>query len=244
MIFIGSKRKEFIGMVAAGFMVAGCITSPVWEYGDTKIARAMSFEQCENGMIEDAEDGDTKVIEQEGRDGYWYSFVDQWGSSMEQKRFAMQKGGHDENSKFAARISGTLTDKGESIYAGMGFAFTNPKTPFDISCAKGISFWAKGPGKVRFKIPDRNTDPQGDRCTDCYNDFGVDIYLQDQWLKYTVPFEKMQQKPGWGDRAPGLDVEGAFAVQWQVDTPGLPYDVWVDDIALVGCDSSCKKEQQ
>ena len=212
-----------------------CITSPVWEYGDTKVARRGSFPVCENGLLDDGEDGDTQIVKFGERDGYWFSFVDTWGSELDERRFRFVEGGKDSTSKYAARLSGTLAPSGESLYAGIGFAFTNPKTPFDISEAEGIRFWAKGPGKVRFKITDRNTDPQGDRCTDCYNDFGVDLFLQDQWLRYTIPFEKMTQQGSWGDRAPGLDVEGAFAVQWQYDTAGQKFDIWVDDIALVGC---------
>ena len=45
----------------------------------------------------------------------------------------------------------------------------------------------------------------------------------------------MTQKPGWGDRAPAVDQEGAFAIQFQVDQAGKDYDIWVDDIELVGC---------
>ncbi len=193
---------------------------------------------CPNGLLDDAEDGNTQVILADDRDGYWFAFVDTWGSVMEPKsRFVMTSGGYPEGeSKFAANVRGKLAVMGESVYAGFGFAFTNPKTPFDISKAKGIRFWAKGPGKIRFKIPDRNTDPAGDRCDDCYNDFGVDIYLQDIWMRYTIPFSAMEQHPGWGDRAPSVDVHGAFAVQWQYDTPGGEYDIWVDQIELVGCD--------
>jgi endoglucanase len=215
----------------------GCITSPVWKYGDTKIAKETEMSSCLNGLLDDAEDGNTQVAIADGRDGYWFAFVDTWGSVMEPKnKFVMAKGGFPEGkSQFAANVKGKLAEAGDSVYAGFGFAFTNPKTPFDISKAKGIRFWAKGPGKIRFKIPDRNTDPVGDRCTDCYNDFGVDIYLQDTWMRYTVPFDAMTQHPGWGDRAPSVDADGAFAVQWQYDTPGGAYDIWVDQIELVGC---------
>ena len=225
---------------SAAVLFAGCITSPVWKYGDTRMARETSMPVCPNGLLDDAEDGNTQVILTDGRDGYWYAFVDTWGSTLEPHGlFQMAPGGIPEGeSKFAANIHGKLASGGDSLYSGFGFAFTNPKTPFDISKAKGVRFWAKGPGKVRFKIPDRNTDPVGDRCTDCYNDFGVDIYLQDKWMRYTIPFDAMTQHPGWGDRAPSVDVHGAFSIQWQFDTPGAEYDIWVDQIELVGCEAA------
>jgi len=221
--------------LAVTLLFAGCITSPVWEYGETKTAKVTNLPTCENGLLDDGEDGDTQIRKVDGRDGYWFAFVDQWGSKMEPKPFGMSKGGRNGDSGYAINIKGTLAATGDSIYAGVGFAFTNPKTPYDISRATGVRFWAKGPGRVRFKIPDRNTDPVGDRCTDCYNDFGVELVLEDRWQRYTVPFSMMTQKDGWGDRAPAVDEEGVFAVQWQVDTAGQPFDLWVDDIELVGC---------
>lgn len=226
-------EKALIGIAPLFF--AACITSPVWEYGETKVAKEFNLPACENGLLDDAEDGNTQIVVADDRDGYWFSFMDSWGSTLENRRFAMAEGGFDGNSKYAAHIKGKLVDEGDAAYAGMGFAFTNPKTPFDISRAAGIRFWAKGPGKIRFKITDRNTDPNGDRCTDCYNDFGVEIYLQDQWMRYTVPFNEMKQKDGWGDRAPALDTKGSFAVQWHYDSSGEPFDIWVDQVELVGC---------
>jgi endoglucanase len=226
--------KAILNILVLSSLALGCITSPVWKYGDTKEAKEEKLEPCPNGLLDDGEDGDTRIVVTDGREGYWFNFVDPWGSTIEPKRFAFQPGGPGD-SKMAANMHGVLAKSGESLYSGMGFAFTNPKTPFDISHAKGIRFWAKGPGKIRFKVPDRNTDPQGDRCTDCYNDFGVDIFLQNEWIRYTVPFDKMTQQDGWGDRTPGLDIKGAFAVQWQFDTAGAAYDIWVDNIELVGC---------
>lgn len=222
-------------LCVAPFLLNACITSPVWEYGETKAAKEFDLPACENGLVDDGEDGNTQIIVADGRDGYWFSFLDTWGSKMEERRFKMSEGGFGEKSKFGANIKGTLVEKGDSVYAGMGFSFTNPKSPFDISKAKGIRFWAKGPGLIRFKITDRNTDPVGDRCSDCYNDFGVDLYLQDKWMRYTIPFAEMKQQDGWGDRAPALDTEGAFSVQWHFANAGESFDIWVDQIELVGC---------
>lgn len=222
--------------VMAPCLCWGCITSPVWEYGATAAAKKAELGACSNGLLDDAEDGDNQISEVAERDGYWFTFVDQWGSTIEPKgEFVMSEGGRP-GSKRAARMSGKMARAGDSLYAGMGFAMTNPKTPYDVSPATGIRFWAKGPGQVRFKMPDINTEPSGDRCTDCYNDFGVDLFLQDEWTRYTVPFASMQQQPGWGDRAPELERTGIIAVQWQYNTTGADYEIWVDDVELVGCD--------
>ncbi len=229
-------RHWFLGFIAPT-LLTGCITSSPWEHGSTALAKATRMEACPNGLLDNAEDGDNQIVKVGGRDGYWFSFADALGTTIDPKgQFVMAQAGPP-GSKHAARVKGTLAKSGDSLYAGLGFAFTNPKSPFDISKAKGFRFWAKGPGRIRFKAPDVNTAPEGDRCSDCYNDFGVDIYLQPDWQRYTVPFDKMTQQPGWGDRAPALEVKSVIAIQWQFSTPGADYDIWVDNIELVGCDA-------
>lgn len=231
--------KWLLGLTAPS-LVAGCITSHPSNYGETAAAKRTQLGPCPNGLLDDGEDGNNQIPETAGRGGYWFTFVDDLGSTVQPKgEFAMAEGGAN-GSRHAARITGKMAPAGDSLYAGMGFALTNPKTPYDVSPAKGIRFWAKGPAKVRFKTPDINTEPGGDRCTDCYNDFGVDLYLMQDWIRYTVPFEDMSQQPGWGDRAPEVDRTKLFAVQWQYNAPNTEYEFWVDDIELVGCEQQAE----
>lgn len=198
------------------------------------------YVRCPAGKVEDAEDGNTQVINEDGRGGYWFTSVDTAGSKLDQAKFAMSEGGAN-GSAYAARMGGRLTEAGKSIYAVLGFAISNPKSPYDASHYQGVSFWAIGPGLVSFKAADVNTEPMGDRCTDCYNKFGVDIYLSDQWTRYTVPFEKMKQSPGWGDPAPAVASHALFALEWHVSKPGASFDFAVDDIEFVGCESADQK---
>jgi endoglucanase len=227
--------REYSAVLLAPWLLAGCITDPPHKWGDTPEAKKLQLGPCPNGLIDDGEDNNNQIIEQQNRDGYWFTFADEEGSTIEpQGDFVMSPGGPP-GSKYAARMRGKMAAKGKSLYVGMGFSLKSPKVPYDATWAKGISFWAKGPGKVRFKTPDINTIPEGDRCTDCYNDFGVDLYLENRWIRYTVPFEKMQQQPGWGDRAPALSVDALFAIQWQFNAPDTEYDIWIDNIEFVGC---------
>ncbi len=223
---------------------SGCITSSPAEYGATPAAKKLDLAVCENGLLDDGEDNNGQIVKVDGRDGYWFTFGDTVGTKFTPKGpFEMSPGGRPSGgglpeSKYSARVKGKMAVSGKSIYAGVGFALANPKSGFDLSHAKGIQFWAKGPGKVRFKTPDINTDPAGDRCEDCYNDFGVDIYLSDKWERYTVPFMEMQQQPGWGDRAPHVATGAIYAVQWQFTTPGAEFDLAFDDVFLVGCEET------
>ena len=84
--------------------------------------------------------------------------------------------------------------------------FVDPKAPYDASKAAGISFWAKrgenSTGKVRLKVPDVNTDPEGGVCkepnNECFNDFGYDLNLTTDCKQYIFPWKSMRQMPGWG----------------------------------------------
>jgi endoglucanase len=126
------------------------------------------------------------------------------------------------------------------VFAGMGANFLDPKGPYDASKYGGISFWAKrGPGttpKVRFKIPDAATDPDGGICSACYNDFGIDLKLTEEWTQYIIPFSSLKQERGWGAPHPkGIDVTQLFAAQFQVNDKSRDYDVWIDDLKFTGC---------
>lgn len=191
-------------------------------------------------MIEDAEDDNNQVIVQEGRGGYVYTFGDKAGSSIApgEGAFTMADGGAN-GSKKAMRITGKV-GSAEIVYAGLGVNFIDPKGPYDASKYGGISFFAKvGPGstnKVRLKIPDVDTDPDGKVCTACFNDFGADLTFSDQWQKYTIPFSDTKQLSGWGAPTPSsIEKSKIYGVQFQVNDPGQSFDVWIDDLTFAGC---------
>lgn len=192
--------------------------------------------------IDDAEDNNNQVIVQKGRKGYWYTFVDKAGSTLSPPagtKFLMSPGG-SRASTHAARMIGKVSSAGDPLFAGMGFSLMDPKAPYDASEYSGVSFYAKvGPGStkaIRLKVPDIDTDPAGKKCTECFNDFGADLALTEQWHKYTVPFATMKQMEGWGSPQPAtVDKSKLYGLQWQVTQQGATYDIWVDDVQFTGC---------
>ena len=79
--------------------------------------------------------------------------------------------------------------------------------------------------------PDANTDPSGKVCTDCYNDFGVNFEVPEEWTRFNVKFEDLKQEDGWGaPRPPNSANDKLFGLQWQVSTPKGEFDIWIDDI--------------
>lgn len=195
------------------------------------------------GLIDDGEDNNNQALVQGGRSGYWYTFVDESGSTVEPAAgrlggtFTMSEGGAN-GSAYAARFWGTV-GSGAELYAGMGMNLVDPKDAYDASAYGGISFLAKkgpGTGSVRLKVPDVNTDPDGKVCKQCYNDFGVTLELTETWTRYVVPFSVMRQDAGWGSPTPGsITRSKIYGIQFQVNQSGQSYDIWIDDVAFTGC---------
>jgi hypothetical protein len=203
--------------------------------------KAAGFNDCNGaGLIDDGEDGQNQNIVGTDRGGYWYTFRDKKGTTIDPiagedgGTFAMSEGGH--GSKFAARFHGKI-GTGAPLFGGMGMNFVDPKDVYDSSKYLGLAFWARrgenSTPKVRLKVPDVNTDPQGSVCTECFNDFGADLVLTPEWKFYIFPWKSMKQMPGWGaPRKPHITDSKLFGVQWQVNVPSANYDIWVDDLTF------------
>jgi endoglucanase len=196
------------------------------------------------GLIADGENNSNQIADIQNRGGYWYTFVDDAGSTVVPEAgknggtFQMTPGGAN-GTKFAAHMTGTVAG-GSAVYVGMGFNFVDPKGQYDASKYKGISFFAKkGPGsadKVKLKVPDVATDPDGKICTECFNDFGMDLTLNDEWTQYTIPFTSMKQDKTWGKpHTDGIDPSKIYGVQFQFNQPGVAFDMWLDEIEFTGC---------
>ena len=224
----------------------GCKVNPT----DPSLENTSAGKACESpeALIDDGEDNDNQSAVVGNRGGYWYTFSDNLGTEVwplqgaKGGTFEMSPGGA-ENTPYAARFKGVVTTAGPGEYpsAGMGVNMVDPKGPYDASQYKGISFWAKaGPGSVknvRLKVPDSLTDPDGGKCSECFNDFGMDLTLTNEWQKYIIPFNKLTQLPGWGKpRGFGVNESEIYGLQFQVQEQGKPFDIWIDQIRFTGCE--------
>lgn len=196
-----------------------------------------------SAVIEDGENNDHQVIVHAERNGYIYTF--RGGNTQVEPTagadggvFTMSLGGAN-GSQHAARMHGTVGGE-EGAFAGLGFNFTEPQAGFDASKYEGISFFARrgadSSGSVRLKVPDRATFPEAGECTECFNDFGADLELSEEWQHYVFRFEDLAQLPGWGAPRPAsVDAAALYGVQFQVAGAGAKFDIWIDDLAFVGC---------
>ena len=224
---------------------AGCRVSPT----DPKLSESGPGKACtgnERAMIGDGDDNNNQVIVIDGRGGYWYTFSDDAGTEVWPTAgalggtFEMSPGGA-ENTPYAARFKGKIAATNGPAQAGVGLNFLDPKGAYDASQYGGISFWAKkgsgSIGKVRVKVPDAYTDPDAGNCSECFNDFGMDILVTEQWQHFVLPFNSLKQMPGWGKpRRFGVSEDALFGVQFQVSEAGQAFDIWIDQIRFTGCE--------
>jgi endoglucanase len=196
----------------------------------------------EGALIDDGEDGNNQSLPSGGRGGYWYTFKDPGTTTVDPQAgaygggaFTWSDGGHA--SSWGARFHGKI-GTGAVVFSGLGVNFVDPKGQYDASKYTGVSFWAKrgenSTGKVRLKVPDANTDPEGKVCTECFNDFGADFTLTAEWKQYVVPFKNMRQLSGWGaPHKPHITADKLYGLQWQVQVPSASYDIWIDDVKFI-----------
>lgn len=235
-----SNRLRAWPILAAG-LLAGCIdtarvaTCPV-PAGTPALQRCASGTRpSEDGLIDDFEDGDNQLSKVADRSGYWFTSHDPAGSSIDPTPFKISDGGA--GSAKALHVNGHTSSDTGAWGALFGANFVGEGV-YDASKYAGISFKAKiGPSatkKVRFKVADINTHPDGGVCKDCWNHFGKDLQLTTEWTEYKVTFAEMTQEAGWGQQFPTITPSKLIAVNWSIG-PGQAFDIWVDDVQFFDC---------
>jgi hypothetical protein len=196
------------------------------------------YAECQSGLIEDFEDGDHQLLQQDGRGGFWYLEADEEGTTIEPDGEFEPSDGGALGSHKAGHIAGK-TAPGSNVWAGMAVNLANPKGLYDASKYSAISFYARrgkgGTSHILVRVPDKNSDPEGGVCKDCWNDFAAPIELTEQYRKYVLPFDELRQEPGWGEEHAEVDSQHLFGLKWQLKAPGKSYDIWIDDVRFVGC---------
>lgn len=244
-----------VGVVALGCGSKQQANSPGSKPAAAQIPQNRDFKDMGNGVwskggvsctvsdsIEDGEDNNNQVTVKDGRNGYIYSFADTNGSKISPElgaTFAQTPGGA-QGSAFAACVKGHVA-LASIAYAGLGMNLVDPEAPIDLSKYDGFSFRIRrgsdSTQKLRFKVPDSATNPHGGQCTDkCFNDFGADLVMTEEWQQFFVPFSEMKQMAGWGDPRPAsIDNSKIYSLQFQVLEKDKNFEFCVDDVTLIKC---------
>jgi endoglucanase len=252
-----------IGIVASLMVALGCGSAQKQQPGQPKksgpvaqLPQNRDIKDMGNGVfslgghvctvtevIEDGEDNNNQVTVKDGRNGYIYSFADENGTTISPERgstFAQTPGGA-QGSAYAPCVKGTVA-LAAIAYAGLGMNLVEPaEKTMDLSKYDGIAFRVRrgsdSTQRLRMKVPDSATNPGGGQCTDkCYNDFGADLVMSEEWQQFMIPFSEMKQMQGWGSpRPPSIDKTKIYSLQFQVLEKQKNFDFCIDDIALIKC---------
>jgi endoglucanase len=197
------------------------------------------LQPAEDGLIDDFEDGNSQIVVMAGRDGYWWKAHDPQGSTIGPESNDGEDGGPSGSTK-ARHVTGSTSSAQGAWGVNFGANFMAAKgSTFDGSKYVGISFKAmatpQSGKKVRFKVGDVNTHQDPGVCTACWNHFGKDLTLTQDWQEHTVLFSELRQAPGWGKpRPPAISVDKLYNLDWSIG-PGEKFDLWVDDIQFIEC---------
>jgi hypothetical protein len=233
-----------LGVLGSSVEMGGCIDAskrvaaapPDSASTPSTAACAKGIRPADDGALEDAEDNDTQVTKVGGRDGYWFTSADPNGSTILPTPFKMSDDGAG-GSKHAVHISGQTSSVNGAWGVLIGANMVGVGA-YDASPYVGVAFKAKvgarATKKVRFKVGDVNTHPDGGVCKTCWNHFGKDLDLTSEWQEYQIPFAEMTQEAGWGDKVPAITPSKIISINWSIG-PGQAYDLWLDDIVFFVC---------
>ncbi len=178
-------------------------------------------------VIDDLEDGDTRIAERDGRQGSWFDFDD--GSSGTRSGLELEAVGKEHGT--AACISGK-----DFTRWGGGFGFSlaemaGQRQSYDASRYTGLSFWAKG-SETQFRalLVDNYSDPGAQLCSGCNDHFQAPFTPDSEWQKVTLTWQDFEQQ-GFGDPQPSVCASNLRAIQFQWPA-NSDFELCVDDVSF------------
>ncbi len=252
---------EPIGWVLWGAAIAGCAAAPETapaspvehkafggeraSFGESGGARVVteSVGRCQSvpaltqdPLLADFEQDTVFLRPVPERYGTWYMSND--GSpdgKQSPEAYAAERGGYN-GSNYAVhyRVEG-FSEWG----AALGFQVRyvpeeGIKCPFNAEAFEGLSFMARGRGRIRINLSVPETTPaeQEGRCQrGCWDSHGAFVFLKDEWTQHRLPWSAFTQQ-GWGT-ASRLNVKELLAVNFSVGRADQPAELWLDDVAFM-----------
>jgi hypothetical protein len=184
-------------------------------------------------MIDDFEDGDSRLLKLDKRAGNWVTFAD--GTAQQLPRLGVAFGanripGGRGESQFGLHTSGgTFKQWGTVLSAEL-----SPRRCYDASAYAGVAFWARGKARLRVgvKMTQVVAEEFGGSCLkDCFDGHSAERTLTKDWQRFEVRWEELAQK-GFGPVLP-FDPHSLFAIEFAVPANRPPFDYWLDDVAFL-----------
>lgn len=184
-------------------------------------------------LIDDFEDGNTRIPFTDKRAGAWIAFNDgtatqhpQPGSVFPATRIPGGRG----TSQFGLHVRGGKFSQWGSVLA----IELTPRRCYDASAYAGVTFWARGRAllRVNLKMAQVVGEEYGGTCErNCYDSHGTRRTLTPDWHQYEVRWEDVAQS-GTGTALP-FDPHSLYSLELAT-VPGQPsFDYWLDDVAFI-----------
>ena len=185
----------------------------------------------ESPLIDDFEAAPGRILGNDGRGGWWYSYDD--GTRGQRLR--------EEVELPAGRALHVAASDFNQWGSGFG-ANLHPASrehhgcPYDASVYAGIRVRARGRGRLRVTLADATNLPPaaGGSCDRpperCYDRPGVWLDLEEQWRTYEFPFCAFTPE-GWGGSKNGIDPARLFGIHFRIGKREN-VEAWLDDVAF------------
>jgi hypothetical protein len=179
-------------------------------------------------FIDDFEDGDDEVSLVEGRSGLWRWVRDTDAPGTSPALLPIPRPNAKPGNRLAIHAKG-----GKLLDWGAVIEFDFVPSCYDASVYRGLTFQAKGPGRIFVAPREVGVIPValGGTCReDCHNAHVKKIDLDGQWRTYEVHWSEVAQR-GYGK--PALDPGRLNSLAFQIHPEDTPYDVWLDDVRFL-----------
>ena len=179
-------------------------------------------------LIDDFEDGDDEISPLEGRAGFW-----RWAREIDAPGTApalipVPRPDATRANRLAQHVKG-----GQLLDWGATVEFDFRPACYDASKYVGVSFQARGPGRVYVAPRERSVIPiaEGGSCeADCYNPHVAKIELESVGRTDQVRWSELRQR---GIGKPALDARHLHSLAFLIRPEDTPYDVWLDDLRFL-----------
>lgn len=179
-------------------------------------------------LIDDFEDGDDEISLLEGRSGLWRWVRDTDAPGTSPALLPIPRPNARATNRLALHVKGgALRDWGAVV------EFNFVPACYDASTYQGISFQAKGPGRIFVAPREVGVIPvaNGGTCVeDCHNAHVKKVELDSQWKTYEVRWSEVAQR---GYNRPMLDPSRLNSLAFQIHPEDTPYDLWLDDVRFI-----------
>jgi hypothetical protein len=179
-------------------------------------------------LIDDFEDGDDAVLPLDGRSGFW-----RWAREIDAPGTApalipLPRLDAPRGNRLALHVKGgLLVDWGATV------EFNFRPSCYDASKYAGISFQARGPGRIYLAPREVGVIPiaEGGTCDhDCHNPHVAKIDLESAWHVYQVRWADVRQR---GAARPPLDPTRLHSIAFLIRPEDTPYDLWLDEVRFI-----------